>query len=219
MWHLTCFLNWADKWVPQIQKVSQHDHFNSPLYLNTRTIKVLKSYSCQFPIIRPFLNCKMKVKQNNHRSNLYTGYFLNGYNNTVYVNILYHDHHHLWHRNSSVQWISCVQLFATPWTAVWQASLSITNSQSLLKFVSIESVMPSSHLILCHPLLLLLQSFPALGSFQMSQVGIVKILLITIIFKIGRQKIPVEPSESAKAISWVCDQGKRQDFVSTKPIC
>jgi len=53
-----------------------------------------------------------------------------------------------------------------------------------------------------------LQSFPASGSFQMSQVGIVNILLITIIFKIGRQKIPVEPSELARAISWVCDQGK-----------
>ena len=46
------------------------------------------------------------------------------------------------------------QLFVTPWTAVHQASLSITNSWSLLKFMSIESVMPSSHLILCHPLLL-----------------------------------------------------------------
>ena len=54
----------------------------------------------------------------------------------------------------SVQSLSHVQLFVTPWTAGRQASLSITNSQSLLKLMSIESVMPSNHLILCHPLLL-----------------------------------------------------------------
>ena len=53
---------------------------------------------------------------------------------------------------SSVQSLSCVQLFATPWTAARQASLPITNSQSLLKLMSIKSVMPSNHLILCHPL-------------------------------------------------------------------
>ena len=57
----------------------------------------------------------------------------------------------------------------TPWTAAHQASLFITNSQSLLKLMSIESVMPFNHLILCRPLLLPLQSFPASGSFQMSQ--------------------------------------------------
>ena len=55
---------------------------------------------------------------------------------------------------SSVQSLSCVRLSATPWTAARQASLSITNSQSLHKLMSIESVMPSNHLILCHPLLL-----------------------------------------------------------------
>ena len=56
---------------------------------------------------------------------------------------------------SSVQPLSRVRLFATPWITACQASLSITNSWSLLKLMSIESVMPSSHLILCHPLLLL----------------------------------------------------------------
>ena len=61
-----------------------------------------------------------------------------------------------------------VQFFVTPWTAARQASLSITFSWSLLKLRSIESLMPSNHLILCHPLLLL-QSFPASGSFPMSQ--------------------------------------------------
>ena len=55
---------------------------------------------------------------------------------------------------SSVQLLSGVWLFATPWTAACQASLSLTNSQTLLKLMSIESVMPSNHLILCHPLLL-----------------------------------------------------------------
>ena len=55
---------------------------------------------------------------------------------------------------SSVQLLSHVRLFATPWTAAHQASLSITNSQSSPKLMSIESVMPSNHLILCHPLLL-----------------------------------------------------------------
>ena len=53
----------------------------------------------------------------------------------------------------SVQLLSCVRLFATPWTAARQASLSIINSRSLLKLMSIESMMPSNHLILCHPLL------------------------------------------------------------------
>ena len=70
---------------------------------------------------------------------------------------------------SSLQSLSCVQLFATPLTAARQLSLSITNSQSLLKLMSIESVMPSNHLILCHPLSSCFQSFPAPGSFQMSQ--------------------------------------------------
>ena len=55
---------------------------------------------------------------------------------------------------SSVQLLSCVWLFATPWITAHQASLSITNSQSSLRLMSIESVMPSSHLILCRPLLL-----------------------------------------------------------------
>ena len=56
-------------------------------------------------------------------------------------------------RFGSVQSLSHVRLFVTPWTTACQASLSITNSQSLLKFISIESVMPSNHLILCRPLL------------------------------------------------------------------
>ena len=67
---------------------------------------------------------------------------------------------------SSVQSLSCVQLFATPWTAACQASLSITNSWGLLKLMSIESVMPSNHLILCHPLLLPPSVFPSSRIFS-----------------------------------------------------
>ena len=70
---------------------------------------------------------------------------------------------------SSVQSLSRVPLFVTPWTAARQASLSLTNSRSLLKLMSIELVMPSNHLILCHPFSSSLQSFPPSGSFQMSQ--------------------------------------------------
>ena len=70
---------------------------------------------------------------------------------------------------SSVQSLSCVRIFVIPCIAARQASLSIMNSQSLLKLMSIKSVMPSSHRILCHPLLLLPQSLPASGSFPMSQ--------------------------------------------------
>ena len=63
---------------------------------------------------------------------------------------------------SKVQSLSCVQLFATPWTAACQVSLSITNSRSLLKLMSIESVMPSNHLILYRPLLLPPSIFPSI---------------------------------------------------------
>ena len=66
------------------------------------------------------------------------------------------------HQFSSVQSLSCVQFFATPWTAAHQGYQSITNSRSLLKLMSIESVMPSNHLILCRPLLLLPSIFPSI---------------------------------------------------------
>ena len=67
---------------------------------------------------------------------------------------------------SSVQSLSRVQLFATPWTVAHQASLSITNSWTSLKLTSIESLMPSSHLILCHSLLLLPSVFPSIRVFS-----------------------------------------------------
>ena len=67
---------------------------------------------------------------------------------------------------SSVQLLSCVWLFVTPWTAARQASLSITNSRNLLKLMSIKLVMPSNHLIFCHPLLLPSSIFPSIRVFS-----------------------------------------------------
>ena len=67
---------------------------------------------------------------------------------------------------SSVQLLNCVRLFATPWTSAHQASLSITNSRSLPKLMSTVAVMPSNHLILCHPLLLLPSIFSSIRVFS-----------------------------------------------------
>ena len=75
-----------------------------------------------------------------------------------------------WAMLNSVQMLSRVQLFATPWTAACQASLSISNSLSLLKLRSIKSVMPSNHLILCHPLLLLPSILPSIRVFSKESV-------------------------------------------------
>ena len=79
-------------------------------------------------------------------------------------------HRHLHLLVSSVQSLSCVPLSVTPWTAARQASLSITNSRSLSKLMSIESVMPSSHLIICHPLLLPPSIFPSIWVFSYESV-------------------------------------------------
>ena len=81
--------------------------------------------------------------------------------NWVLITVLKHP--------ASIQLLSCVWLFVTPWSVARQTFLSITNSWSLLKVLFIESVMPSNHLILCRPLLLLPLIFPASGSFQTSR--------------------------------------------------
>ena len=78
------------------------------------------------------------------------------------------------HSVQSVQFLSRIQFFATPWTAAWQTSLSITNSQSLLKLMRIDSVMASNHLILCHPLLLLHSIFPSIRLFSKDSVLCIK---------------------------------------------
>ena len=83
---------------------------------------------------------------------------------SVFLNILF----------SSVQSLSHVRLFATPWTAIHQASLSITNSQSLPKLMSIELVMPSNHLIFCHPFLLPPSFFPSIRVFSNESVLLIR---------------------------------------------
>ena len=117
---------------------------------------------------------------------------------------------------SSVQLLSCVQLFVTPRTAAPQASPSITSSWSLLKLMSIESVMQSNHLILCCPLFLLPQSLPASGSFSMSQ-----------LFSWGGQSIGVSASASVlpmntqdwSPLGWTgcisCNPRNSQEFSTT----
>ena len=88
-------------------------------------------------------------------------------------------------KHGSVQSLSHVRLFATPWTAACQASLSITNSQSLLKLISIKLLMPSNHLILCCPLLLPPSIFPSIGVFSNESV-----------LYIGSQSVRVSASSS-----------------------
>ena len=97
----------------------------------------------------------------------------------------------------SVQFSSVAQscLFATPWTVPQQASLSITNSQSLLKFMSIVSVMPSSHLILCHPLLLPPSIFPS-RKYQEKKTGKIRSFPISQFFASGDQSFGVSASAS-----------------------
>ena len=104
------------------------------------------------------------------QSNLYgcskispTNFFNNG---NIKILFFYRENFDTCIYISSVQSLIHVQLFETPWIAARQASLSITNSRSSLKLTSIESVVPSSHLILCHPLLLLPSIFPSIRIFS-----------------------------------------------------
>ena len=110
---------------------------------------------------------------------------------------------------SSVQWLSCVWLFETPWTSGCQASLSITNSQSLLKLMSITLVIPSNHFILCLPLLLPPSIFPSVRIFSMSR-----------FFASGGQSIGISASASVLPMNiqdwfplgwtgWISLQSKR----------
>ena len=99
--------------------------------------------------------------------------------------IIIHEINYLVRIFSSVQLLSRLRLFATPWIAAHRGSLSITNSRSLLKLMSIKSIMPSSHLILCRPLLLLPPIPPSIRVFPMSQ-----------LFAWGGQSIGVSASAS-----------------------
>ena len=98
---------------------------------------------------------------------------------------------HHYHQFSSVQSLSCVWLFVTPWTTARQGSLSITDSQSLPKLMSIKSVMPFNHLILCCPFFSCLQSFPTSGSFPVSQ-----------LFPSSGQNTGVSASTSVLPMNW-----------------
>ena len=112
---------------------------------------------------------------------------------------------------SSVQSLSRVQLFATPWIAARQASLSITNSRSSLRLTSIESVMPSSHLILCLPFSSCPQSLPASESFPMSQ-----------LFPWGGQSTGVSALASflpKKAQGWSPRRSNQSILKEISPIC
>ena len=109
---------------------------------------------------------------------------------------------------SLVQSLTRVRLFVTPWIAAHQASLSITNHLSLLKFMSIESVMPSSHLILCCPLLCL-QCFPASESFPMSR-----------LFASGGQSVRASALASVQfSCSLVSDSLWPHESQHTRPAC
>jgi len=109
-------------------------------------------------IIRPFKKSFVMVTFHCSVSNLLC--YLSSIVTHSAVNIIWVVQFH------SIQSLSCVRLFATPWITVHQASLSITNSQSSLKHISIESVMPPSHLILCHPLFLLPPIPPSIRVFS-----------------------------------------------------
>ena len=119
---------------------------------------------------------------------------------------------------SSFQSLSPVPLFATPWGAACQASLSIINSQSLLKPMSIASVMPSSHLILCHPLLLPSSIFPSIRVFSKSR-----------LFTSGDQSIGASASTSTLPVNiqdwsplgwtvWISLQSKGLSRVSNTTV-
>ena len=96
---------------------------------------------------------------------------------------------------SSVQSLSCAWLFVTPWSAAHEAALSVTNSRSLLKLMSIESVMSSNHLILCHPLLLLPSVFPNITFVD----NVMSLLLNTL----SRFVIAFLPRSKCLLISWL----------------
>ena len=110
---------------------------------------------------------------------------------------------------SSVQSLSHVQLFVTPWTAACQASLSITNSRSLLKLMFIKSVMPSNHLILCRPLLLLPSVFPSIRVFSKESVLHIRCpkYWSFSLFSITGQSIDLDYCDSILKSRDICDKG------------
>ena len=127
---------------------------------------------CLFPLSLPHLGCPL-LKSIIPKILLYSYCFSAQEFKRTRFDPLFKSKLSLWHwkpfnsvQFSSFQLLSHVQLFVTPWTGACQTSLSITNSRSLLRLMSIESVMPSNHLILCCPLLLLPSIFPSFRVFS-----------------------------------------------------
>ena len=102
---------------------------------------------------------------------------------------------------SSVQSLSCVWLFVTPWTAACQASMSITNSRSLLKLMSTESVMPSNHLLLCRPFLLLPSIFPSITVFSNKSVLCIRWpstgVIVVVVYLLSHVQLFCDPIDKA----------------------
>ena len=109
---------------------------------------------------------------------------------------------------SSVQSLSHVWLFATPWSAAGQVSLSITNSRSLLKFMSIESVMPSNHLILCGPLHLLPSVFPSIRVFSNESVLCIRCQSVRVSASTSVLPMNIQDWFPLGFISWISLQSK-----------
>ena len=123
----------------------------------------------------------------------------------------------IWLQFSSVQSLSLVRLFATPWIAARQASLSITNFRSLPKLMSIESVMPSNHLILCRPLLLLPSIFPSIRVF--SNESVLHITWPNIWVSTSTSVLPMNTQDwfPLELIGWISLQSKGSQESSPTP--
>ena len=115
-----------------------------------------------------------------------------------------------------VQSLSHVQLFVTPWTAAHQASLSITNTQSLLKLISIESVRPANHLILCHPLLLLPSILPSLRVFPNESVLHIRWQSIGVSASASVPPVNIQDWFPLGFLGWISFQS--EGFPKAKPI-
>ena len=122
---------------------------------------------------------------------------------------------------SSVQSLSRVWLFATPWITARQASLSITSAQSSLRLTSIESVMPSSHLILCHPLLLLPPMPPSIRVFSNESTLRMRWRILSTEIKFSNHQqlaLKLLSREEPRAVQWVWASVYSQPIIIQKPV-
>ena len=147
--------HWTTREVPQNSFCSFMCNVNfSPPFINFIFLKFVHSVTFLVNIIYWFWEYTKMEKQTGYPLFLPKKNFFLLFSTLFFMSI------------SSIQSLSHVQLFATPWTAAYQASLSITNSRSLLELMSVKSVMPSNHLVLCHPLLLLPSMFLRIWVFS-----------------------------------------------------